>query len=166
MMLITGCLGAFNSANSRNLNGGKMLSDRTVAFLEELADSSHLAYPEGGLLFRYQYAYKQAHRFLKASMQDALYVEGLTGYSEIIGRMLNDLARFFQGAVGDYTEGSATDHAVLSASRLIDHLKEDLQYDLVELVVEDCSYDMTATFEMANKSRNDCSRLELFWSVD
>lgn len=73
-----------------------MLSNRTVTFLEELADSSHLAYPEGGLLFRYQYGYKQAHIFLKASMQDALYIEVVTEYSDITGRTLNDLARFFR----------------------------------------------------------------------
>jgi hypothetical protein len=143
-----------------------MLSNRTVTFLEELADSSHLVYPEGGLLFRYQYGYKQAHIFLKASMQDALYIEVVTEYSDITGRTLNDLARFFQGALGDYTEGSATDFAVLYASRLMDNLKEDLHYDLVELIIEDGNYDMTATFEMASKSRNDYSRLELFWSFD
>lgn len=48
----------------------------------------------------------------------------------------------------------------------MDNLKEDLHYDLVELIIEDGNYDMTATFEMASKSRNDYSRLELFWSVD
>ncbi|WP_313430521.1 hypothetical protein [Pseudomonas sp.] len=155
MMLITGCLGALNGANSRNLYGGKMLSSRTVAFLKELADSSHLAYPEGGLLFRYQYDFKQAHRFLKTSMQDTLHVDEL-----------NNLARFFQGALGDPTEDSAKDHAVLSAGCLIEHLREDLQYDLVDLVVEEGNYDMTATFEMASRLRNDYSRLDLFWSVD
>jgi len=49
---------------------------------------------------------------------------------------------------------------------LIEYLKEDLQHDLVELAVEAGDYDMTATFEMASRSRNDYSRLEFFWSVD
>jgi len=143
-----------------------MLSKRTTAFLEELANSSHLAFPEGGFVFRYHYAYNQAHCCLKGDMQGAWHIDGLTRYSDISGRIINDLGRFFQGALGDYTKDAATDSALLTAHKLIGHLKEDLQYDLVELAVEDGSYDMTATFEMASKSRNDYSRLELFWSVD
>lgn len=143
-----------------------MLSKRTVRFLEEMAGSSSLAYPEGGLLFRYQYAYRQAHRYLKGDMRDALHSDRPTGYCEFTGQIINDLARFFQGALGDYTKETASDHAVLIACNLTDCLKEDLQSDLVELVVEDGSYDMTVTIEMASRSRNDYSRLELFWSVD
>lgn len=64
------------------------------------------------------------------------------------------------------TNGTATDIAAPSASTLLDHLKEDLQSDLIKMVLEDGNYDMTVTFEMASKSRNDYSKLELFWSVD
>jgi hypothetical protein len=143
-----------------------MLSKRTVSFLEKMADSSHLAYPEGGLLFRYQYAYHQAHRCLKGDMRDALHKDCPNGYSEITEQKLNDLARFFQGALGHYTKDTASDHAAIVASNLIGWLKDDLQSDLMDLVVEDGNYDMTATFEMAAKSTNDYSRLELYWSVD
>jgi hypothetical protein len=75
--------------------GGKMLSHRTVAFLEESANSSHLVYPEGGLLFRYQFAYKQAHCCLNGDMRDALYKIGLSKYSEVPEQAANDLTRFF-----------------------------------------------------------------------
>lgn len=143
-----------------------MLSHRTVAFLEESADSSHLVYPEGGLLFRYQYAYKQAHCSLKGDMGNALYNTGLSKYSEVTEQAANDLSRFFQRALRGDTKDAPTDCTVLAACNLIDYLKEDLQHDLVELVVENGEYDMTATFEMASRSRNDYSRLELFWSVD
>ncbi|MFL1501919.1 MULTISPECIES: hypothetical protein [unclassified Pseudomonas] len=144
----------------------KMLSHRTVAFLDEQADSSHLVYPEGGLLFSYQYAYKRAHCCLNGDMRNALYNVGLNKYSEITEQAANDLARFFQRALGVYTKDTPTDCTVLAACNLIDYLKEDLQHDLVEFVMEDGDYDMTATFEMASRSRNDYSRLELFWSVD
>lgn len=143
-----------------------MLSHRTVAFLEASADSSHLVYPEGGLLFRYQYAYKQAHCCLKGEMWNALYGIGLNQYSEITDQATNDLAFLFQCALVGYTKDSPKDCTILAACNLIAYLKEDLQYDLVELVVEEGNYAMTATFEMASKSRNDYSRLELFWSVD
>lgn len=143
-----------------------MLSHRTVAFLEKSADSSHLVYPEGGLLFRYQYAYNQAHCCLKGGIWKALYNVDLVQYSEITEQAANDLAFFFQRAFGGYTKDSPTDCTVLAACSLIAYLKEDLQHDLVELVVTDGDYDMTATFEMASRSRNDYSRLELFWSVD
>lgn len=49
----------------------------------------------------------------------------------------------------------ASGNAILTASTLIDYLKEDQQHDLIGLVVEDGSYDMTATFEMANRTSND-----------
>lgn len=143
-----------------------MLSHRTVAFLEESADSSHHVYPEGGLLFRYQYAYKQAHCCLKGDMRNALYNVDLNTYSEITEQAANDLARFFQRALGGYTKDAPTDCTVLVACNLIDYLKEDLQHDLVELVVQHGDCDMTAIFEMASKSRNHYSRLELYWSVD
>ncbi len=143
-----------------------MLSHRTVAFLEESANSSHLVYPEGGLLFRYQLAYKQAHCCLKGDMRNALYNIGLSKYSEVTEQAANDLARFFQRALGGYTKDASADCTVLAACNLIDYLREDLPYDLVELVVEDGDYDMTATFEMASTSLNEYSKLELFWSVD
>lgn len=99
-------------------------------------------------------------------MLNALRSDDMTQYSNVSGRPINDLARFFQGALGDYTKDTATGDAMLAASTLINYLKEDLQNDLVELVVEDGTYDMTATFEMASRTNNDYSWLELFWSVD
>lgn len=143
-----------------------MLLHRTVAFLEESADSSHLVYPEGDLLFRYQYAYKQAHCCLKGDMRNAFYDIDLINDSEVTEQAANDLARFFQRVLGGYTKDAPTDCTVLAACNLINYLKEDLQHDLVKLVVENSDYDMTATFEMASRSRNEYSRLELFWSVD
>ncbi len=117
-------------------------------------------------MFSYQYAYKRAHCCLKGDMRNALYNVGLNKYSEITEQAANDLASFFQRALGGDTKDAPTDCTVLAACNLIDYLKEDLQHDLVELVVEAGDYDMTATFEMASRSRNDYSRLELFWSVD
>lgn len=166
ILLLKPCLCALSNPDSQSFKVEKMLSHRTVAFLEESADSSHLVYPEGGLLFSYQYAYKRAHCCLKGDMRNALYNGGLNKYSEITEQAANDLASFFQRALGGYTKDAPTDCTVLAACNLIDYLKEDLQHDLVELVVEAGDYDMTATFEMASRSRNDYSRLELFWSVD
>lgn len=107
-----------------------------------------------------------AHCCLKGDMRDALYNVGLNQSSGITQQVVNDLARFIPRALGGYTKDAPTDCTVLAACNLIDYLKQDLQHDLVELVVEDSDYDMTATFEMASKLRNDYSNMELFWSVD
>ncbi len=143
-----------------------MLSIRTVAFLEEWAHASDLAYPEGGFLFRYEYAYKQAHCRLKEHVLNALRGDDVWPHLRIAKNSISDLARFYQGALGDYTKDIATGHSILAASTLLSYLQEDLLPDIVELVVQDGSYGMTATFEMAGRARNDYAFLELFWSVD
>ncbi|WP_397452970.1 hypothetical protein [Pseudomonas sp. NA-150] len=143
-----------------------MLSQRTVAFLETFAQASNLVYPEGGFLFRYEFAYSQAHNQLSGDLLSALQHDEVTEYAEVSVGELNDMARFFQGALGNYTKDAPSGNAVRTARTLIDYLKEDLQNDLVGLVVEDGSGDMTVSLEMANKATNNYSWLELFWSVD
>lgn len=117
-------------------------------------------------MFRYQFAYKQAHCCLNGDMRDALYNVGLSKYSEVPEQAANDLTRFFQRGLGGDTKDAPKDCAVRAACNLIDYLREDLNHDLVELVVEDGDYDMTATFEMASRSLNEYSSLVLFWSVN
>ena len=98
-------------------------------------------------------------------MRNAFYNISLSKYSKVTEQAANDLARFFACPWRLY-EGRTNILHRLAACNLIDYLREDLQYDLVELVVEDGDYDMTVTFDMASTSRKECSRLELFWSVD
>ncbi|MGV8916526.1 MAG: hypothetical protein ACOH2R_01780 [Pseudomonas sp.] len=143
-----------------------MLSQRTVAFLETFAQASNLVYPEGGFLYRYEFAYCQAHNQLSGDLLSALEREDSAEYADISAGELNDMARFFQGALGNHTKDAPSGNAIRTARTLIDYLKEDLQNDLVGLVVEDGSVDMTVSLEMASKSTNNYSWLELFWSVD
>ena len=143
-----------------------MLSQRTVAFLETFAQASNLIYPDGGFLFRYQFDYNQAHGHLSGDLLHALRNDDATQYADVSARDLNELARFFQGALGNHTHDVASGNAIRTAKALIDYLKEDLSNDLIGLAVDEGSDDMTASFEMASKATNNYSWLELYWSVE
>jgi hypothetical protein len=142
-----------------------MLSQRTVGFLEGLANASNVVYTEGGLLFTFKFAYKQAGSCLSKPLQETLLAKS-AAHSELTSHEMDELARFIQGSLGNYSEEVPSRDAREAAVALIEQLKEDLRFDLIGLAVADGGHDMTATLEMANKSTNNYYWLELWWSVD
>ncbi|WP_286788456.1 MULTISPECIES: hypothetical protein [unclassified Pseudomonas] len=135
-----------------------MLSDRTLGFLEGLAAASNTVYQEGGLLFTFKFAHQQAHRGLDES--SSVRCLGLSDEA------IEELARFFQGSLGQYTKGKPSRNALAVANALIEHLQHDLQFQFAALQVEDEDYGMRVQIEMIQQAKNNLYCLELWWSVD
>jgi hypothetical protein len=142
-----------------------MLSDRTLGFLEGLADASSSAYQEGGLLFTFKFAYQQAHKRLRPSSEDASHIPSASDLG-LTDRAIEELARFFQGSLGYHTKENPSRDALAIANSLIERLQHDLQFQSAVLQVEDEDYGMKAQLEMTQQAKNNLYCLELWWSVD
>jgi hypothetical protein len=134
-----------------------MLSLPTLSFLAELQGKSHTAYPEGGLLYTYVEASNQAHSRYPASD---------TASSKLSPTEFKELGRFLQAAQGDYLSKTVAPIFEMAAQRLMEHLREDVRFDEVSCVLEDCGHDMEAKVKMARRSDNCFIELELWWSID
>ena len=134
-----------------------MLSPVTLSFLAELQEMSHAACPEGGLLYTYLEAANQAHfRFPAINAASS----GLPSIE------LNGLGRFLQASQGDYLSPTVEPNFMLTARRLIEHLRNDVEFDEVSCLLEDGGHDMEAKLKMARRSDNRYFELELWWSID
>ena len=135
----------------------QMLSSTTLSFLAELQEKSHAAYPEGGLLYTYVEAANQAH---------FRYSENSGSSSVLSSGELSGLSRFLQASQGDYLSESATAPFWGAAQRLVEHLRDDLAFNEVLLLLEDGGQDMGAKLKMARRADNRFFELELWWSID
>ncbi|MDR7272969.1 hypothetical protein J2X20_005654 [Pelomonas saccharophila] len=134
-----------------------MLSPSTLSLLSELQEKSHAAYSEGGLLYTYVEASNQAH---------SRYPESAVGSTIRRPSELADLGRFLQASQGDYVSEAAAPQFLLAAQQLMEHLRADLHFDEMILLLEDGGHDMEATVKMARRSDNRFFELELWWSID
>ena len=142
-----------------------MLSNRTLGFLEGLANASSAVYTEGGLQFSFKFSYQLAHSCSIPSLRESL-VTADRQCLELIGADIQELGRFFQGSLGQYTKEIPSQDAQEIARSLVERLHNDLQFDSACLVVEDDKYGMTAQLEMVEWSNNNLYSLEIWWSVD
>ncbi|ENA28051.1 MULTISPECIES: hypothetical protein [Pseudomonas] len=142
-----------------------MLSDRALGFLEGLAAASSTVYQEGGLLFTFKFAYQQAHRRLKESSESASFTLNASRLG-LSHKAIEELGRFFQGSLGEYTKEKPSRNALAVANALIEHLQHDLQFQFAALQVEDEDYGMKVQIEMIQQVKNNLYCLELWWSVD
>jgi hypothetical protein len=134
-----------------------MLSPPTLSFLAELQEKSHAAYPEGGLLYTYVEASNQAHfRFPTSNAAS----------SSLSSDELDSLGRFLQASQGDYLSQSVGSPFKLAAQRLVERLRNDVEFDEVSCLLEDGGHDMEAKLKMARRSDNRFFGLELWWSID
>jgi len=85
---------------------------------------------------------------------------------ELTEKDIQDLGRFFQGSLGQYTKETPSQDAQEIARSLVERLHHDLQFDLASLVVEDENYGMTVQLEMVQRLNNSLYSLEIWWSVD
>ncbi len=134
-----------------------MLSLPTLSFLADLQEKSHAAYPEGGLLFTYIEASRQAH---------FRYPVGNIVSASLSPRELKDLGRFLQASQGDYLSESVGASFVFAAQRLMECLRNDLRFDEICCLFQDESPDMEAKLNMVRRSDNCFFALELWWSID
>ncbi|MDI9727248.1 hypothetical protein [Stutzerimonas stutzeri] len=142
-----------------------MLSKRTLGFLEGLANASSAVYTEGGLLFTFKFGYQQAHNCSITSLRESL-VTTDRQFLELTEKDIQDLGRFFQGSLGQYTKETPSQDAQEIARSLVERLHHDLQFDSASLVVEDENYGMTVQLEMVQRLNNSLYSLEIWWSVD
>lgn len=142
-----------------------MLSNRTLGFLEGLASASSAIYTEGGLRFTFKLDYQQAHSRSTLSLRESL-APADRQCLMLTEKDIQELGRFFQGALGQYTKETPSQDAQEIARSLIERLHHDLQFDSASLVVEDDSYGMTTQLEMAQHPNNSLYSLEICWSVD
>jgi hypothetical protein len=147
-----------------------MLSAQTVSFLKGISHASSFAYPEGGLLFTFQFAYRQAHCRLNGSTHQD---KNNANTDKLSDAEFSELGRFIQVALGDYPSIQGFDsnsrisrNTVDTAKTLISSIKEDLNFDFIRLGIQANDYDMTATLEMVCRQSNDYFLLELWWSLD
>lgn len=134
-----------------------MLSQPTLSFLSQLQEKSHLAYPEGGLLYTYVEASNQAH---------SRYPAGSGSSTTLSHEGFNELGRFLQASQGGYLSEAAAPAFFESAQQLMEHLRTDLMFDEVSCFLEDGGHDMEAKLKMARRSDNRFFELELWWSID
>ena len=131
-----------------------MLSKHTLQFLDDFCVKSHVAYPEGGVVWTYVEGANQAHsKFVNPHRKP-----------EAVTLDFNQLGSWFQAALGvrsPMTYGSSG-----MAKELIGFLQADLGIDSFLWGFEDNGYDMTANIYMRRASDNRYFALELWWSVD
>ena len=131
-----------------------MLSKHTLQFLDDICSKSHVAYPQGGVVWTYVEAANQAHsKFVNPHRKP-----------EAFALDFNQLGSWFQAALGRHapmTEGSSG-----MAKELIGLLQADLGIDSFLLGFENDSYDMTSNIYMMRASDNRYFALELWWSID
>nr|WP_312230751.1 hypothetical protein [Pseudomonas sp.] len=142
-----------------------MLSNRTLGFLEGLANASSAVYTEGGLQFTFKFGYQQAHSCSISLLRESL-VTTDRQCLELTEKDTQELGRFFQGSLGQYTKEKPSQDAQEIARSLIERLHQDLQFDSASLVVKDDNYGMTVQLEMVQRSNNSLYSLEIWWSVD
>lgn len=97
-----------------------MFSPSTLSFLSELQERSDAAYSEGGLLYTYVEASKQAHFRYSVDTISSLMLSP---------RELAELSRFLQGSHGKYTTQTAEPEFIVVAQLLIEHLQRDLRFN-------------------------------------
>jgi hypothetical protein len=142
-----------------------MLSNRTLGFLEGLANASSAIYTEGGLQFTFKFGYQQAHSCSNLSLRESL-VPANRQCLKLTEKDIQELGRFFQGSFGQYTKETPSQDAQEVARSLVERLHHDLQFDSVSLMVGDDNYGMTAQLEMVQRSNNSLYSLDIWWSVD
>lgn len=142
-----------------------MLSDRTLGFLEGLAEASNAVYQEGGLLFDFKFAYKQAHTRLNPSPEEASFNSSTRCFG-LTSKAIDELGCFFQGSLGDYTKEEPSRDALAIAHSLVERLHHDLKFRSAALQVEGEEYGMNAQLEMVQDANDNLYLLELWWSVD
>jgi hypothetical protein len=142
-----------------------MLSDRTLGFLEGLAEASNAVYQEGGLLFTFKFAYQQAHVHLNSSSGTTSFISSASNFG-LTNRDIENLGRFFQGSLGDYTKEEPSRDALAIAHSLVERLHHDLKFESAALQVHEEGYGMNAQLELFHNANNNFYLLELWWSVD
>lgn len=142
-----------------------MLSSRTLGFLEGLAKASSAVYTEGGLLFTFKVCYQQAHSCSISSLRNSL-VTADQQCLDFTEQDIQELGRFFQGSLGQYTKETPSQDAQEIARSLVERLRHDIKFDSASLVVADNDYGMTVQLEMVQRPNNSLYSLEIWWSVD
>ncbi|BBB62645.1 hypothetical protein UNDKW_4372 [Undibacterium sp. KW1] len=134
-----------------------MLKTDLLQLLEVLQEKSDVEYDQGGLLYTYTEASRQAHsRMLKP------------GDAVLNTLEVKEFARFLQQSQSEQHYGikEANEESVLLASTFITMLQADLEYDEIVMTTDDKGWDMEVTFSMVRRSDNRYFSLELWWSVD
>lgn len=145
--------------------GVYMLSQRTLGLLEGWASVSNAVYPEGGLLFTFTSAYRQAHCRSSQLMRSVI-AEANGADRQLSDREVGELGHFLQASVAGYSDREVSSGSLDVGRLLLEHLERDLRFNVAALVIDDNSSDMTALLEMAHHSTNNLYVLELWWSVD
>jgi hypothetical protein len=133
-----------------------MLSLQTLRFLDDLCETSHAAYPEGGVLWTYVEGANQAHSCFSDPRRRPL--------ARVF--ILRELETWFQVALGDWPCTEPTSLAVQFASELLHLLRLDTESDQFLWAFEDDGDAMTANIYIARASDNRFFALELWWSHD
>ncbi len=131
-----------------------MLSPSTLEFLRSLCETSHAAYPEGGILWTYIEAANQAHSKLES-------VRRLSGVEPL---RIEDFGRWLQVPLGDWGRADLPPNE--SAKQLVALLRVDLEPDQMSVLVDDQSGSASFRICMARAADNHYFELELWWSLD
>ena len=137
-----------------------MLNLATVRTLENLAQRSHVLYPEGGLLYTFTEAAGQAHTMFPKQLTERR-----------AARLTEDdrarLAIVICKALGNPGCAEADDESLAIADALMQRLREDLEFTSVGTVADDSDdYCWGSTIHMARESDNRYFSLGLWGSID
>lgn len=134
-----------------------MLKTELFNLLEALLEKSDKEYDQGGLMYTYTEAPRQAHSRMRKPGQTVL------SEAEI-----KEFARFLQQSQSEASYGikEANAESVALANKLISMLKTDLEFDEIVFSTIDEGWDMEVTFSMARRADNRYYQLWFWWSVD
>jgi hypothetical protein len=131
-----------------------MLSDRTLAFLDDHCRKSHVTFPEGGTLWTYTEAAHQAHTRFRDSRR----------HPPAEAMNIEELATWLQAAEGNF--GPLLPASMTQAQTLLEFLRDDLGVDEFLWYYQNDGHIMNADIHMARRSDNRYFLLELWWSFD
>ena len=137
-----------------------MLSANTVQKLEDLAQRSHVSYPEGGLLYTFTEAANQAH---------CMFPKQLAGLraARLIDGDRTQLAIVICKSLGDPGCTKADIKSLAIADDLLQRIVEDLECTSVGILPDgDDDYCWGATIHMARETDNRYFSLRLWGSID
>ncbi len=137
-----------------------MLSATTVQMLEELAERSHLAYSEGGCIYTYTEAARQAHSLFPRKW-------GEPATMSLTALERTRLAIVIRETLGEYACSEANADSMVFSNDLLQQLQSDLEFTDIVLVLDDHDgYCWGATIHMKRETDNRYFSLYLWGSID
>lgn len=137
-----------------------MLSTTTIQILEELAQRSHLAYSEGGLLYTFTEAANQSHCRFPTTLRERC-------HSRLPEDERKQLAVVVGKSLGSPSLTESDEESFSIADDLVQCLESDLKFTSIGVIVDDYDdYCWGATIHMKRETDNRYFSLYLWGSID